>query len=167
MTVFHTDLDRFRYLYLMKNLLERQRVELYAYCLMGNHVHLLAASADPEGIPSLMRELQGQYSHRFNLDRGRTGALWQQRYRSTPVEDEEHLLGCFLYLDLNPVSARIVSHPEEYRWSSHRALALGVESGVLSPHACYIGLGDSPKARCLAYRQQAERALEAMRSLKE
>jgi putative transposase len=165
MAVFHTDHDRSVYMNLLKEALERHQVELYAYCLMGNHVHLLAAARAPEGIPALMKDLQGRYARRFNLDWHRTGALWHQRYRATPVEDDGHMLSCFQYLDLNPVRARKVSRPEHWLWSSCRSLALGAPTEVLSPHGCYTGLGSTPDDRHRVYRRRMEEALADWLSL--
>ena len=82
---------------------------------------------------------------------GRTGTLWEGRYKSTLVDSENYFLLVSRYIELNPVRASMVSHPSEYPWSSYRRNALGVSTEIITSHDCYQDLGKSYKARYLAY----------------
>ncbi|MCA9785575.1 MAG: transposase [Calditrichaeota bacterium] len=163
--VFHTDQDRAVYLSYAAEYLERSTVKLHAYCLMGNHVHLLLSASDPEDIPELLCALQSRYARYFNLSWHRSGSLWQRRYRSIPVESDSHLISCFLYIDMNPVKSRLVTRPDEYAWSSYRALALGESRDILTLHQCYTNLGSTSKGRCRQYRSRMDEFLANWRSI--
>ena len=93
-------------------------VKVYAYCLMTNHVHLLVAPEEIAGLGQLMKRLAGRQTRYHNRLEGRTGTLWESRYKSSPVDTDDHLLACARYIELNPVRARMVAVPEAYRWSS-------------------------------------------------
>jgi putative transposase len=99
-----------------------------------------------------MRRLGQHYVQYFNRRHGRTGTLWEGRFRSCLVEDERYLLICQRYIELNPVRASMVAHPEQYRWSSHQANALGIEDPLVTPHLVYTGLGIHDGERRAAYR---------------
>ncbi|MDZ7749680.1 MAG: transposase [Halofilum sp. (in: g-proteobacteria)] len=88
----------------------------------------------------------------MNRTYGRSGTLWEGRFRSCPVQDDHHLLACYRYIELNPVRAGIVRHPAEYPWSSYRANAAGRGFGYLVPHPCYLELAAEPAGRAAAYR---------------
>ena len=83
----------------------------------------------------------------------RSGTLWEGRFRSCLTREESYVLGCYRYIELNPVRAGIVEHPGEYRWSSYRANAQGEERGELTPHESYLALGTDEQARRTAYRE--------------
>lgn len=92
---------------------------LYAYCLMNNHVHLLIKETDEE-LSRIMASLNTSYAAYFNKKYERVGHLFQDRYRSETINNEEHLLSAVRYIHNNPVKAKIVSHPQSYMWSSYR-----------------------------------------------
>jgi len=126
-------------------------VAVHAYVLMTNHFHLLATPATAEGIPEMMQAVGRRYVRHFNQRHGRSGTLWEGRYRSTLIQAERHLLACMVYIDLNPVRAGLVSDPADYPWSSH-AHYLGRGSDKwLTPHPLYWELGNTPFARDAAY----------------
>ena len=87
----------------------------------------------------------------FNLRHARTGTLWEGRYRSTLIQAERHLLNCMAYMDLNPVRAGMVADPVDYRWSSHQHYVGRKTDKLLTPHALYWELGNTPFARDAAY----------------
>ena len=126
-------------------------VAVHAYVLMDNHFHLLATPSTAEALPLMMQAVGRSYVRYFNNRHGRSGTLWEGRYRSTLIETERYLLACMVYLDLNPVRAGIVAQPLAWPWSSH-AHHLGQRSDrLVTPHALYWALGNTPFAREAAY----------------
>jgi putative transposase len=126
-------------------------VELHAYVLMTNHFHLLATPRTEGGLPALMQAVGRGYVRYFNQRQGRTGTLWEGRYRSTLIEADRYLLACMVYLDLNPVRAGIAAAAADYRWSSH-AHYVGLRGDkVITAHPLYWTLGNTPFAREAAY----------------
>ena len=119
---------------------------------MTNHVHLLLTPDDPQGISRLMQSLGRYYVRYVNQTHGRTGTLWEGRYKSTLIESERYLLTVSRYIELNPVRAQMVEHPLEYPWSSYHKNALGKAIALLTPHALYQALGADDVARQEAYR---------------
>ena len=94
-------------------------IAIHAYVLMSNHFHLLATPETASGIPQMMQDVGRQYVRYFNQRQGRTGTLWEGRYRSTLIQAERYLLACMAYIDLNPVRAGIALAHGDYPWSSH------------------------------------------------
>jgi len=121
---FFEPADFREYLSLMKEWCGRSGVEIWAYCLMPNHVHLIAV---PEAEDSLRRgigEAHRRYTRYINFKKGWKGHLWQERFASFPM-DEPHLLAAARYVELNPVRARIKRTAKDYKWSSCRAHLAG------------------------------------------
>jgi len=126
-------------------------VAVHAYVLMDNHFHLLATPATAEALPLMMQAVGRSYVRYFNNRHGRSGTLWEGRYRSTLIETERYLLACMVYIDLNPVRAGLVPQSSGWPWSSH-AHHLGQRSdSLVTPHALYWALGNTPFAREAAY----------------
>jgi putative transposase len=98
-----------------------------------------------------MKAVGERYVQFFNKRHGRTGTLWEGRFRSSVVDSEAYLLICYQYIELNPVRANIVQHPSEYPWSSYLANASGSPSGLVTPHELYLHLGREPCARGRTY----------------
>ena len=125
----------------------------HAYVLMTNHVHLLVSSGEADGVGAMMKSLGQRYVQYVNRSYRRSGSLWEGRYRSCLTQEEDYLLACQRYIELNPVRAGMVVHPAEYRWSSYRANAQGEESPLIVPHSLYLALGANPEGRQAAYRE--------------
>lgn len=124
---------------------------VHAYVLMDNHFHLLVTPATAEGLPQMMQAIGRRYVQYFNRRHARTGTLWEGRYRCTVLQPERWLLPCMVYLDLNPVRAGEVEQAADHAWSSH-AHWLGLrQDRLLTPHALYWALGNTPFAREAAY----------------
>ena len=128
-----------------------QQVELHAYVLMTNHLHLLLTPKQEQGLPKMMQAVGRTYVRRFNQTYARTGTLWEGRYRSTLIQTERYLMACMVYIDLNPVRAGMVGQAADYPWSSHRHYAGLRQDNGLTPHALYWELGNTPFAREAAY----------------
>ena len=130
----------------------RYGVELYAYVLMTNHVHLLLAPERKEGISLVIQSVGRRYVQYVNKTYRRTGTLWESRHKSSLVQAEEYLLTCYRYIELNPVRAGMVKHPADYPWSSYRYHAYGEPDSLVSSHPLYLSLG-SGEDRLHAYRE--------------
>lgn len=120
---------------------------------MTNHVHLLVTPEDADAIGALMKSFGQQYAQYFNRARGRTGSLWEGRFRSCLVDREVYLLTCHRYIEMNPVRAGMVERPDDYRWSSYRGNALGAPDLLLTPHPVVTDLGRTREERQAAYRE--------------
>ncbi len=101
---------------------------------MTNHVHLLVSPSDEKGISRMMQVSGRKYVQYFNFPYGRTGTLWEGRYKSTLVDADNYLLTVYRYIELNPVRVGMVSHTSEYPWSSYQGNALGKRIELLTPH---------------------------------
>jgi putative transposase len=120
--VFKDDQDRYAFLDTLVAVNKRYHWICHAYCLMGNHYHLLIET--PEGNLSIgMRQLNGVYTQFFNKRHKRTGHLFQGRYKAILIQKDCHLLEVCRYVVLNPVRAGMVARPAEWQWSSYRATA--------------------------------------------
>ena len=126
-------------------------VALHAYVLMSNHFHLLATPTTADGLPQMMQAVGRRYVRYFNDSQGRSGTLWEGRYRSTLIETDRYLLACMVYIDLNPVRAGMVRDARDYAWSSHGHYAGLRNDKVVTPHPLFWTLGNTPFAREAAY----------------
>ncbi len=120
--IYRDDADRFRFLRTLARVVDRFGWLCHAYCLMGNHYHLLVETPRPN-LPTGMQQLNGPYAQGFNDRHGRSGHVFQARYRSILVEKESHLLALCRYVVLNPVRAGVCLRPGAYYWSSYQATA--------------------------------------------
>ena len=130
--VFRDDADRFLYLELLRESCRRFLLRIWAYCLMTNHVHLIAVPERPDSIRRVFHRTNGTYSNRFNAKNGFVGHLWQERPFSC-VLAESHLWNAIRYVERNPVRARMVPKATDYRWSSARAHCDGKVDLLLDP----------------------------------
>ena len=112
-------------------------VAIHAYVFMTNHLHLLATGARPESISMAIQALGRRYVRYFNFLHGRSGTLWQGRFRSSVVDTDRYFLTCQRYIELNPVRAGICQRAVEFPWSSHRHYARGVGDDLVTPHAIH------------------------------
>lgn len=120
--VFQDKRDRKLFLAVLEHSVERYGWLCHSYCLMDNHYHLLVETPKPN-LSIGMRQLNGLYARRFNIRHGRCGHVFQARFRSIVVQRDSHLLRTARYIVLNPVRAGVCTHPEQWTWSSYRALA--------------------------------------------
>ena len=118
-TFFRPD-DYTAYIELMVEWCTKCRVEIWAWCLMPNHVHLIAVPETETALARAIGEAHRRYTRRINFREGWRGHLWQERFASYPM-DEIYLLAAARYVEMNPVAAGIVTHPGDYQWSSANA----------------------------------------------
>lgn len=153
--VFAEEVDYRYYLDTLEEFKDFFGVKVFGFCLMTNHVHLILQPGEMvEGLGRLMKRLAGRQTRFFNRKESRTGTLWENRYKSSPIETDCYLLACCRYVELNPVRARMAIDPVEYKWSSYRRHA-GMETdfGWLDIDPCYQALGNSDWDRAASYRE--------------
>jgi len=159
--IFRNTGDYQRMLDLFEQHSQEQGVDMHAYVLMTNHLHLLLTPQKDQGLPKMMQAVGRSYVQIFNKVHGRTGTLWEGRYRSTLIQTERYLLACMAYIDLNPVRAHMVAQPEDYFWSSFGHYAGRRNDRLITPHAMYWGLGNTPFAREAAYAEMVRAGIQA------
>ena len=150
--VFFEDNDYYAYLNWLGDAAERYDCAIHAYVLMTNHIHILATPKDKQGISQMMQYIGRKYVPYINYTYGTSGSIWEGRYKASLIHDEEYLLTCMWYIELNPVRANMVNNPNQYRWSSYRANAQGKENKLITPHPIYLALGKAKADRLEAYR---------------
>lgn len=165
---FYGEEDYKAYLSFLKDAAAKYQVAVHAFVLMTNHVHLLVTPRDEQGVSRMMQAQGRKYVQYFNFTYGRTGTLWEGRYKSTLVDADNYLLTVYRYIELNPVRASMVGHASEYSWSSYQGNALGKPIQLLTPHPMYEQLGKTSAERQSAYRalfrgRMPERDLVAIR----
>ena len=149
--IFSTPADYEMLLTLLHENAQKFRVAVHAYVLMTNHFHLLATPETDDGLPLMMQAVGRRYVRYFNDVQGRSGTLWEGRYRSTLIQTDRYLLTCMAYIDLNPVRAGMVREANDYAWSSHGHYIGQRDDKIVSPHALFWVLGNTPFAREAAY----------------
>lgn len=140
------------YLSLLETISIRYKVSVHSYCLMTNHIHLLATPTTKESISNTMKVVGSRYAQYINKKYKRTGTLWEGRHKSSLVQTDKYFLTCSRYIELNPVAAAMVQRPEEYECSSYKANSLG-KTSWLQQHDVYKSLGKTEKHRCKIYRE--------------
>jgi putative transposase len=158
--IFHAEADLLRFREDLAASLQASGVSLHAYVFMPNHVHLLLTPPNAAAPAQLMRGLGARYVRYVNSTYGRTGTLWEGRYRSTMIDSDRYLLACIRYIERNPVRAGLVREPEDYPWSSFRFHALGTADPLVTPHPLYVALSHSPQARRVAHIAFSRHGLE-------
>ena len=153
--VFVAREDFRRYLDDLRELKEQFKVRVHAYCLMTNHVHLLLTPEEDfvSGMARLMKALAGRATRYRNRLEGRSGTLWEGRYKSSPVQTDRHLLACCRYIELNPVRAEMTQKPAEYTWSSFRQRMGTDTEDWIDRDPNYLALADSETQRRRLYRR--------------
>jgi len=126
---FFSDADYALYRDLLAEHCRAADVEVWAWCLMPNHVHLILAPSDADGLRRALAPVHRRYAGVIHARRKRTGHFWQGRFGAAAM-DEEHLAAALRYLSLNPVRARLVERARDWRWSSTRAHLTGKDDGV-------------------------------------
>jgi putative transposase len=127
---FFNDVDYQAYIDLMSEWCCLLNVEVWAYCLMPNHIHLIAVPESEDGLRLAIGEAHRRYTRRINFREGWRGHLWQGRFASY-VMDEDYLLACVRYIEINPVRAGLVAKPEQWPWSSASAHISGYDDTLV------------------------------------
>jgi len=138
---FFEDGDYALYLDLLAEGAERAGVEVWSYCLMPNHVHIIAVPRDADGLSRAFRHVHRHYTGYVNARMRVTGHLWQGRFSSVAM-DEQHLHAAFRYVALNPVRARLAARAEDWQWSSVKAHYAGRDDHVVRVAPLLERIGD-------------------------
>ncbi len=150
---FASDEDMKAYLGWLKEFSKKFLVDVHAWVLMTNHVHILCTPYEEGAISKMMQSIGRLYVRYYNYTYQRSGTLWEGRFKSSLIESERYLLMLYRYIELNPVRAGMVDDPSEYSWSSYCCNALGVETELQSPHEHYLALGKTKDERLVNYRR--------------
>jgi putative transposase len=148
------------YRQLLGEVLVGHGIGLHAYVLMTNHVHLLLTPLTAGSLSAAMCQLGRRYVPAFNRRHGRTGTLWEGRFKSCLVDSDRYVLTVQRYIELNPVRAAMAEMPEAYSWSSARGSLGLVADPLLSFHPVYLALGDGQHARASAYREWMDQGID-------
>lgn len=156
---FREEQDRTFYLIHLGKLLRQTGCAMHAYCLMTNHVHFLVSAEATDSCAKLMKGVAQLHTQYINRTYGRSGTLWEGRFRSSLVQTEDYVLACYRYIESNPVRAALCQHPRDYPWSSYRANADGASDALVTPHEEYIRLASGADYRRANYRALFESLL--------
>ena len=149
--VFHDSVDRTHYLQWLREAALECRLVVHAYVLMDNHVHLLVTPGQPRAISQVMQALGRRYVPWFNRRHGRSGTLWEGRFRASLVDADSYFLACQRYIEANPVRAGMVQTAADWPWSSHRHYRGWSFDPLVTPHSRIWALGNTPFEREAAY----------------
>ena len=143
------------YAYYLENLRQAKSdllIKVFGYCLMTNHVHLLLApNDDASSVSRLMKILAARQTRYVNKLEKRSGTVWEGRFKASLIDSDSYLLACYRYVDLNPVRAKIVNTPIEYRWSSFGDHVGSTPMGWLDDAPSFLALGRTMAHRRAAY----------------
>lgn len=142
-TLFRSPADFRYFLLILSELKAEYACDLFHYCLMTNHVHLLMQFQYPEGFQKVPQRLNLRYAKYVARTYQHVGHVFQDRFKSFPVEDNTYLLECGRYIERNPVKAKMVRRPEDYPWSSYSFYARGVKNNLLTCNPAYKELAGS------------------------
>jgi putative transposase len=149
-TLFYAPADYAIYLDWLRAAANQFSVAVHAYALMPNHVHILLSPKELQSLAKLMQSLGRRYAQYFNQKHGRTGTIWEGRYRSSLI-DPDYLLRCQRYIELNPVRSGLESRPADYPWTSYVSLIGGKAETWLQDHPRFWSLGNTPFERQMAW----------------
>jgi putative transposase len=136
------------YINWLKEYSKKYFVDIHAWVLMTNHVHLLCTPHMSNSISLMMQSLGKQYVRYFNGCYERSGTLWEGSYKSCLVQAKDYLLQLYRYIELNPVRANMIEDPADYHWSSYQSNGLGKDT----PHPIYMALHSNAIKRQAVYR---------------
>ncbi len=160
-SIFADDGDRHQYLSVLSDVAQRHQVNIHAYVLMGNHVHLLVTPPTDEALSRMMQDLGRRYVGWFNHKHQRTGTLWEGRFRAHLIEADGWLLRCLRYIELNPIRAGLVSNLREWPWSSLAHHLGRCSDPLVTDHPAFWQLGNTPFEREAAYARWLEEGVSA------
>lgn len=165
--VFFDDQDYAAFLKAVADLRQRRPFEFYGYCLMPNHVHLLIRPLETP-ISRIMQSLLVSHTQRYHRCHHGGGHVWQGRFKSPVIQDDDHLLTVLRYIEANPLRAGMVEAAGDYRWSSFPAHGLGHPDPLLDPITVYESLAKTPATRrrrwsALVHQTPSDEELAALR----
>ena len=166
--VFSTDADFAAFLQALRQTQERYPFRLYGYALLNNHFHLLLAPDSKQNISRILQSLTVAHTWRFHKAHGSIGHVWQGRFKSPVIQDDNHLLTVLRYIESNPLRAGLVKDLQRYRWTSYAVHGLGQSDDLITPLPGWETLARTERARQTYWRRfvhtpLSERELAALR----
>lgn len=137
---------------------ERYPFRLFGYCLMSNHFHLLLRPDEGQSISRIVQSITVSHTWRSHKRHQTTGHVWQGRFKSPVIQDGDNLLVVLRYIEANPLRAKIVADPGDYRWSSYQRHGLGKDDPLLSSFPEWEGLGRTEAERSKRWRVKVKGA---------
>ncbi|SHI82387.1 REP element-mobilizing transposase RayT [Dethiosulfatibacter aminovorans DSM 17477] len=138
--IFKDEQDKGKLYSIIKEVKEEHPFKMYAYCIMNNHYHLMVKEEEHQ-LNDFIKVINQRYAAYYNKNRHIIGHVFQDRYKSQPVEDNVYFLGLLRYIHLNPVEAGIVQDPYQYKWCSYKEYfyetPLLVDSNFVKNNICY------------------------------
>lgn len=150
--IFKSQTDYFYYLKLLRRFKDELDFDLYHYCLMPNHVHLLIQTKKSNDFSLFMKKINLAYFHHFRQEYGWVGHFWQDRFKSQPVGKDNYFIQCGKYIELNPVRKGLTKKPEEWRFSSYNFYVDGAKNNLLTEDFLYRDIGKNTEERKKKYR---------------
>lgn len=163
--VFREADDYQRFLVWLKESAREFKVAVHAYVLMPNHFHLLASPSSAEGLAQMMQRIGRYYVPWYNAKYSRTGSLFQGRFKTSLIDAERYFMVCSRYIESNPVRSQLVPDARDYPWSSFAHHAGLRSDPVITDHALYWALGNTPFQREAAYMELSQPLGEAEKAL--
>ena len=157
--IFNKDEDRRFFIMCLKEAKEKTGSKIYSYCLMTNHVHFVIVPSKEDALGDMMQSLGRKYVQYINRNYNRTGTLWEGRFRSGLISNDNYLLVCSKYIELNPVRSKMIKNPGDYPWSSYRRKAEGEDDPIVDIDPLYKDLGKTDRERQSNYRKWFTREL--------
>lgn len=151
--VFKSDDDYQYFLELIARYKADHPFDLYHYCLMPNHTHMLIQTNRASDFSTFMKKLNLAYFHHYHQKYGWIGHFWQDRFKSQPVGKDEYFIQCGKYIELNPIRAKLVKKPEDYTYSSYRYYTTSVYNPLLTEDILYKSFGQNIFERQIAYQK--------------
>lgn len=165
--IFKDEKDYQKYLEILFRYKEKYKFKLYHYVLMRNHIHLVLEPIEKGGsLAEIMKGINLSYAQHFKNRYRHIGHFWQDRYKSILISKDDYLLACGSYVELNPVRARIVEDPKEYRWSSYNAYAYGRADRITDGHSVYKELSENEYERRKRYRDYVKGMIRDKKAMK-
>ncbi len=162
--VFRDEKDFEYYLQLIKRYKKEFKFKLFHFVLMPNHVHFLIEPTIQDSISKIMQRLTLAHTWYFNKQYNSVGHVWQGRFKSSLIDKEDYFLHCGLYIELNPVRAKMVENPEKWHWSSYNFYAYGESDPlikeIVDEDPYYLETDPNLKARQESYRQNVEKVMK-------
>lgn len=148
---------------IFKNLLLRfateYKIKVYHYCLMPNHIHLIVKINNKKSLSKTMHRLQLSYFYHFKRRYKYVGRFWQGRFHSKLIENELYLLTAGLYIEANPVRAKLTKEPSQYKWNSYNGYICQEKDPIIELDPYYLSLSDKTTERQKIYRKIMQRYL--------
>lgn len=149
--IFKGSDDFYKFKEVIRRYKETHPFDLYHYCIMSNHFHLLMRISKAEDLPFLMKGICQTYANYYRRTYNHVGYLFQNRYKSIHIDKDSYLLECARYIERNPLRANMVTSLSQYRWSSYNYYSNGSPDDIISPDPLYEELAETPKERRDAY----------------